>query len=136
MNDEEIAKKKLKKIAATTDLSAAIEKLERKKELMEDDFKDSAHYLLENLNPVNIVNRTLEKVKESSSSKYILFKEALQFGAGHLSKKNLIGQLKTDFIKTFNIPVHTTTREADVAINNQADMNNNRNIEDDKKKMK
>ncbi|HEY5390832.1 MAG TPA: hypothetical protein VIJ57_01860 [Hanamia sp.] len=101
MDDEEIAKKKLKEIAGTKDLSTAIENLERKKEVMEDDFKDRAHHVFENLNPVALINHTLQNVKKSSLSKYSLFKEALSFGSGNLSKKKLTHHLKDAFINTF-----------------------------------
>ena len=103
MSDEEIAEKKLRKLTGATDLPSAIEELEKKKQAMEDEFKEEAHYLSENLNPVNLLNRTLQNIKESSSSKYSLFKEALEFGAGNLSKKSLIHQFKNALINTFGI---------------------------------
>jgi hypothetical protein len=88
MRGENIPEKKLKKLTGAEDLSTAIENLEKKKVAMEDDFKEEAHYFFENLNPINVLDNTLQNMKESSSSKYSLLKEALAFGAGYLSKKN------------------------------------------------
>jgi hypothetical protein len=136
MDDEEIAKKKLKRMTGVKDLSSAIQKLERKKEAMEDDFKDEAHYFFENLNPVSLLNHTLQNLKESSSSKYVLFKKSLQFGAGYLSKKKLIGQLKTALLKTFSIPEKIVSHSTDLAINNQEDINKNRSPRESTQKIK
>ncbi|MEO6893433.1 MAG: hypothetical protein ABI136_00285, partial [Ginsengibacter sp.] len=94
MSEENIPEKKLKKLTGVEDLSTAIEKLERKKQALENDFKDESPILFENLNPITLLDKTLENVKESSSSKYSLFKEAIAFGSGNLSKKKLIHQLK------------------------------------------
>ncbi len=101
MDDEETATQKLKKLASVKDLSTAIENLERKKEAVEDEFKDRAHHLFEILNPITALDHTLRKVKKYSSSKYSLFRKALAFGAGYLSKRKLIHQLKNAFINTF-----------------------------------
>lgn len=101
MSEENIPEKKLKKLTGVKDLSTAIKKLERKKEAMENDFKEDAHNFFENLNPVKVLNNTLQNIKQSSSSKYILFKKALALGAGYLSKRKLILQLKHALINTF-----------------------------------
>lgn len=134
MNDEEKAEKKLKRIAGAKDLSIAIKNLERKKKVMEEDLKDAAHYLFENFNPINILNRTLENVKKSSSSKYILFKKSLQFGAGYLSKRKIFDDIKTALINTFKIPVKKTTQRVVVVAANPGQMNNIGKPTDDKKK--
>ena len=102
MSEEEIVEKKLKKLTGAKDLSAAIEKLERKKAAMEDDFKEEAHNFFENLNPINVLNNTLQNVKKLSSSNYALFKDAVAFGAGYFSKRQLIHQLKQALIRSFN----------------------------------
>lgn len=108
MSEENIPGRKLKKITGVTDLSTAIEKLEKKKAAIEDDFKEKAHHFIENLNPVKLLDRTLQNVKESSPSKYSLFKEALAFGAGYISKRKLIHQLKNSLLNTFRIPNNST----------------------------
>ncbi len=135
MDNEEIAQKKLKRLAGVKDLSSAIKKLEKKKEAMEDDFKDWAHNLFENLNLVNLINNTLQNLKQSSSSKYALFKKSVQFGAGYLSKKKLIYQLKTALLKTFGIPEKIVSYSKDVAINNQDDINKNESPKESKQKI-
>ena len=87
---EDIPGKKLKKLTGVEELSAAIEKLERKKEAMEEDFKKEAHSIFENLNPITILDKTLQNVKN-----------ALGLGSGYFSKQELMHQLKSALIKTF-----------------------------------
>jgi hypothetical protein len=100
MNEEDSSEKKLKEIAGANDLSSAIKKLEEKKQSIEDDLKIHAHNMVHNLSPVNVLDQTREKVKQSSSQDS-LFNEALAFGAGYLSKRRLIHQFKNAIIKTF-----------------------------------
>ena len=100
MNEEDSSEKKLKEIAGANDLSSAIKKLEEKKQSIEDDLKIHAHNMVHNLSPVNVLDQTLENVKQSSSQDS-LFNEALAFGAGYLSKRRLIHQFKNAIIKTF-----------------------------------
>jgi len=133
MDDEEIAKKKLKKIAGVKDLSTAIEKLERKKEAIEDDFKDRTHHLFENLNPITALDHTLQNVKKSSSSKYTLFKKALAFGAGYLSKKKLAHQLRNAFINTFKRPGSGSNPDLKADIYNPKEVESNSTLTDNKK---
>ncbi|HUZ60869.1 MAG TPA: hypothetical protein VMU83_19005 [Hanamia sp.] len=133
MDDEETAKKKLKKIAGVKDLSTAIEKLERKKEAMEDDFKDRSHNLFENLNPITVLDHTLQNVKKSSSAKYTLFKEALAFGAGYLSKGKLAHQLKNAFINTFKRSGSRSNPDLKADIHNPKEVENNSTLTYDKK---
>ncbi|WP_199727427.1 hypothetical protein [Hanamia caeni] len=100
MNEEDSSEKKLKEIAGANDLSSAIKKLEEKKQSIEDGLKVHAHNMVHNLSPVNVLDQTLENVKQSSSQDS-LFNEALAFGAGYLSKRRLIHQFKNAIIKTF-----------------------------------
>ena len=132
MDDEEIAKKKLKKIAGVKDLSTAIEKLERKKEAIEDDFKDRTHHLFENLNPITVLDHTLQNVKKSSSSKYTLFKKALAFGAGYLSKRKLADQLKNAFINTFKRSGRGSNPDLNADTYNPKEVENNSTLTDNK----
>ena len=132
MDDEEIAKKKLKKIAGVKDLSTAIEKLERKKEAIEDDFKDRTHHLFENLNPITALDHTLQNVKKSSSSKYTLFKKALAFGAGYLSKRKLADQLKNAFINTFKRSGRGSNPDLNADTYNPKEVENNSTLTDNK----
>ena len=88
MSEENIPEKKLKKLTGTDDLSSAIERLEKKKNAMEDDFKKDATRIFEKLKPVNLLNKTLHNVDELSPPDSSLFKKSLAFGAGYLSKKS------------------------------------------------
>ncbi|HEY5368155.1 MAG TPA: hypothetical protein VIJ75_04120 [Hanamia sp.] len=133
MSEEDIPEKKLKRLTGAKNLSTAIEKLERKKEAMEDDFKDRAHILFENLNPINALDHTLQNVKRSSSSNYILFREALAFGSGDLSKKKLAHQLKRAFIKTFIGSINQSNRDLKADAYNHKEVENNSLLTDDKK---
>ena len=119
MSEEEAPDKRLKRLTGATDLSTAIEKLEKKKTEIEDDFKEEAHYFFENLNPISVLDKTLQNLNETSLSKYSLFNEALAFGAGHLSKKKLIKEFKSALIKTFRIKAKIATRKAVAVKENQ-----------------
>ena len=132
MSEEDIPEKRLKKLTGTEDLSTTIKKLEKKKTSMEDDFRNEMHYFFENLNPINVLNRTLQNVKESSSSKYSLFKEALTFGAGYLSKRNLMHQLERAFIKTFKNSVKHNILNSKAANDYVEDRSTNENLTDQK----
>lgn len=133
MDDEEIAKKKLKRLTGTKDLSTAIEKLERKKEAMEDDFKDRAHHVFENLNPITALDHTLQNVKKSSSSKYTLLKKALAFGAGYLSKRKLAHQLRNAFVNTFKISISGSNLSLKADTYNPKEVENNSTLTEGKK---
>src|SRR5665213_1850037 len=132
MDDEEISKKKLKSITGVKDLSTAIEKLERKKEAMEDNFKDRAHNLFENINPLTALDHTLQNVKKSSSSKYTLFKKALAFGAGYLSKRKLTHQVKNAFINTFKRSISGSNPDLKADTYNPKEIDNNSTLTDGK----
>ena len=86
------AKEKLLTIANTTELSAAIKKLETKRKLQEEGIRDHAHDLLVNLKPTNIIRHTLEEVQESTSLKHNLLKVAIGLGAGYFSRKMVVGK--------------------------------------------
>lgn len=122
MSEQDTPEKKLKKLTGSENLSTAIEKLERKKASMEDDFKDGAHYFLENLNPVKVLDTTIQNVIKSSSSNYSLFKEALALGAGYLSKRKLIHQFKRGLISTFRIQANVALGKT-IAANNKQEEN-------------
>lgn len=133
MSEEDIPEKKLKRLTGAKDLSTAIENLEREKELMEDDFKDRSHILFENLNPITALDHTLQNVKKSSSSKYTLFRKALAFGSGDLSKKKLAHQLKRAFIKTFMGSINESNPDLKTDVYNPKEAENNSSSTDDKK---
>ena len=133
MSEENIPEKKLKKLTGAKDLSTAIEKLEKKKLVMEDDFKDQAHRVFENLNPINLLKNTFQIIKESSSSRFTLFKKALAFGAGYLSKKNLKDQLKMALINTFKNSDKRSPLNLKFANKNVEDRSTNENLTDKKK---
>lgn len=86
------AKEKLLMIANTSQLSEAIKKLETKRKLQEEDIRDHAHDLLENLKPTNILKHTLAEVQESTSLKHNLLKVAIGLGAGYFSRKMIVGK--------------------------------------------
>lgn len=92
MGNADIKEEILESIANTTDLNIAIERLERKRMLMEEDLKDQFHIMLENLKPTNILRNTLQEVQESVSLKNNLLKVALGLGAGYFSRKLIVGK--------------------------------------------
>lgn len=92
MANDEMAAQKLEKIANTTELTAAIKRLERKRVLMEENLKDEFHTLLESLKPGNILRSTIHEVQESTDLKHNLFKVALGLGAGYFSRKLVVGK--------------------------------------------
>ena len=92
MDNDEIAADKLIKIANTTELIAAIKRLERKRTLMEENLKDEFHAILENLRPKNIIKNTIHEVQESTELKHNLLKIAVGLGAGYFSKKLIVGK--------------------------------------------
>ena len=92
MKTEEIAEMKLEIIANTSDLDAAIKRLERKRAILEEDLKDHVHTILETLKPANILRHTIHEVQESTELKHNLFKVALGLGAGYFSRKLIIGK--------------------------------------------
>lgn len=92
MSNEETADEKLEMIANTTDLSTAIKRLERKKNILEEGLKDHFHILLEDLKPKNILKHTLDEVQESTQLKHNLLKVAVGLGAGYFSRKMIVGK--------------------------------------------
>jgi hypothetical protein len=92
MDNEEIAEEKLEAIANTTDLSLAIQRLERRKLILEDELKDDFHNILQELKPANLLKNTLHEIQESTPLKHNLLKVALGLGAGYFSRKLVIGK--------------------------------------------
>ncbi len=92
MDNDEIADKKLEKVANTTDLDTAIKRLKRKAELQETDIQDHIHTILVSLKPTNLLKTTIHEVQESTELKHNLFKVALGLGAGYFSRKMVVGK--------------------------------------------
>jgi hypothetical protein len=92
MNTEEIADRKLEKVANTTELNTAIKRLQRKVQLQESDIQDQVHTILVSLKPTNLLKTTLHEVQESTELKHNLFRVALGLGAGYLSQKMVVGK--------------------------------------------
>lgn len=92
MDNDEIADKKLEKVANTTDLDTAIKRLKRKAELQEADIQDHIHTILVSLKPTNLLKTTIHEVQESTELKHNLFKVALGLGAGYFSRKMVVGK--------------------------------------------
>lgn len=78
--------------SSTDDISIAIKRLERKKNVMEEDLKDHFHLLLEDLKPANILKNTIHEVQESTPLKHNLLKIAVGLGAGYFSRKLVVGK--------------------------------------------
>lgn len=92
MGTEDTAEEKLEKIANTTDLKTAIEKLKAKTTLQENLMKDQFHDILVSLKPTNILKATIHEIQETPKLKGNLFKIALGLGAGYFSRKMLVGK--------------------------------------------
>jgi hypothetical protein len=98
MDNEEIAENKLLEIASTTDLDAAIKRLERRKAVLEEEMKDRFHELAQDFMPKNILKNTLHEVRESTELKNNLLKVVLGLGAGYFSRKLLVNK-SAGFVK-------------------------------------
>lgn len=92
MAHEETASEKLETIANTDDLNTAISRLERRRELQEDDLKLHFHELVVSLKPGNILKSTLHEVQESTPLKKNLLKLAVGLGAGYFSRKMIVNE--------------------------------------------
>lgn len=92
MNTEDTGEEIKEIIQSTTDLKAAIKRLERKRIIMEDDLQEKFHVILDELRPVNILKTTLHEVRESVPLKHNLLKVALGLGAGYFSRKLVVGK--------------------------------------------
>jgi hypothetical protein len=92
MTIEETETGKQSKITTSTDLNLAIENLERKKNSLEEEMKESVHMIIEDLKPSNIINNTIHQFQESSEIKNNLLKVALGLGAGYFSRKLIVGK--------------------------------------------
>ncbi len=98
MNTEDTGDEIEEIIQSTTDLKAAIKRLERKRIIMEDDLQEKFHVILDELRPVNILKTTLHEVRESVPLKHNLLKVALGLGAGYFSRKLVVGK-SAGFVK-------------------------------------
>lgn len=92
MKSEIAAEIKLEVIENTADLHTAIKRLERRKDLLEEDIRVQTHALLETLKPTNILRHTIHEVQESTELKHNLLKVAIGLGAGYFSRKLVIGK--------------------------------------------
>lgn len=92
MSQEETAKEILIDIANTSDLSVAIQRLEAKRFLQEEDIKAQFHVILNDLKPANILKHTLHEVQQSTPLKHNLLKVAVGLGAGYFSRKMVVGK--------------------------------------------
>lgn len=90
--DQETAQEKLEKIANTTHLNTAIERLESRREMQEEELKVKYHEVLVSLKPGNILRSTLQEVRESTPLKNNLLKLAVGLGAGYFSRKMVVTQ--------------------------------------------
>lgn len=92
MHNEESAEEKLEMIANTSDLATAIRRLERRKDIMEEDLKDHFHVILESLKPTNIVKYTVHELQQSTPLRHNLLQIAVGLGAGYFSRKLIVGK--------------------------------------------
>ena len=92
MDSSESANEKLERIANTTDLQTAIQRLEHRRKLQESDLKDQYHTLLNDLKPKNILQNTIDEVRESTPLKNNLLKLAVGIGAGYFSRKLIVNK--------------------------------------------
>ncbi|HVZ95758.1 MAG TPA: hypothetical protein VG847_02710 [Chitinophagaceae bacterium] len=80
------------RISGAGDLQQAIQRLEQRKLLLEEDLKMDFHEIVEGLKPVNIIKNTIGEVQQSTDLKHNLIKIALGIGAGYLSGKLVAGK--------------------------------------------
>lgn len=90
MSKDETAKEILEEIADTQSLTLAIEKLELRKEIQEEELSKEFHTLLNSLKPGNILKSTLNEIRESTPLKNNLLKVALGLGVGYFSRKMVV----------------------------------------------
>lgn len=76
----------------TSDLHAAIKKLEQQKEMQKDMLIEQFHTACESLKPVNILKNSLNRVVHSPGVVENIVNATVGLGAGLLSKKILIGK--------------------------------------------
>lgn len=92
MDQQETAEDKLEKIANTTHLKTAIERLEIRRTVQEGELKEKYHEMLVSLKPGNILRSTLQEVRESTPLKHNLLKVAVGLGAGYFSRKMVVAE--------------------------------------------
>lgn len=90
MDDKETAQEKLERIANTSHLLTAIERLEHRRKMQEEGLSVVYHEMLVTLKPKNILKNTLKEVSESTPMKQNLLKIAVGLGAGYFSRKLLV----------------------------------------------
>lgn len=92
MAHSESAGDKLMRIANTSELEVAIQRLEARKSLQESELRAQFHSVVENLKPKNILKNTLADVRQSSPLKSNLLKLALGLGVGYFSRKLIVNE--------------------------------------------
>lgn len=80
------------KISNSTDLQAAIKKLEQQKESQKEMLVAQFDSVIESLKPINILKSSLSKVVQSPATVENIIKTSLSLGLGLLSKKLLVGK--------------------------------------------
>lgn len=78
-------------INSATELSEAIEVLERKARFQKEELKDHFSGVMENLKPINLIKHGVQSVF-SGENKQDLLKAAIGLGSGILGRKLLIGK--------------------------------------------
>jgi hypothetical protein len=76
----------------TSELHAAIKKLEQQNAIKKDKLVEDFHFAYESLKPINILKNSLNKVVHSPGVVENIINATLGLGAGVLSKKLLIGK--------------------------------------------
>ncbi len=131
MDNEDIANKKLEKVANTTELTTAITRLKRKVELQETDIQDEIHTMLISLKPTNLLKTTIHEVQASTELKHNLFKVALGLGAGYFSRKLVVGKSAGLIKKALGTALQYGVTQF---ISKKEGSDNNNNIQHSKKK--
>lgn len=92
MNNENSVENILASVNNTDDIAIAIEKLERKKNVLEQELRDDFHKVATSLRPGNILKSTIAEVRESTPLRHNLLQVALGLGAGYFSRKLVVGK--------------------------------------------
>lgn len=92
MQQDETAAEKLEKLADTSSMALAIERLEKERKLQEEDLQQEFHSLLDALKPKNILKNTVNELQESTPLKQNLLKLAVGLGAGYFSRKIVVNK--------------------------------------------
>ena len=92
MNTEDTGEENWEIVQSTEDLKSAINRLERRSTVIEDDLQEKFHEILNVFKPANILKTTLREVQESIPLKHNLLKVALGLGTGYFSSKLIVGK--------------------------------------------